>query len=780
MTLGSGESDQKVETSVEYISTGVNRSPHCMTWSHQSGLVYYGAHNAVAVYNPNTFKIVKTLVGHEACVNCVRCVASDKKDIEYLVSASTDKSVILWKSDTSRGILYPRVSQICVIKSHTGPVTNVAAKIVEDKMYVASTSNDNTVKVNFVQLTNEGEGTSTQETGCVQLGTGLALELHLVTLPGTSQPLLLVARDNTKIEMYHGEVWEKVGVMDGHEDWVRCMDSKVEDGSVMVASGGQDSLVRLWRLHRSDQNLNNEEDELVVKEEVFNVEGEEWSVGVNSVLSGHEGWVYNVQWSGQGDQLLTASMDKTMMIWEEQEGVWLEKVRVGEVGGNTLGFLGAQWGGASILGYSWGGAFHLWSDKGEGEWGPGVVVGGHQQQVVDLSWEPHGRWLLTVSRDQSARIHVVWQKEDVWLQVGRPQVHGYDMSCCAMLPGNKYVSGAEEKVLRAFTAPSNFLENLSLITGQKMEYGGSLAVAQGASTPSLGLSNKAVFQGEQETPVQEKHVKDNFPDHYFTAETYNVPPPEETLVQNTLWPEEHKLYGHGYELFSVAASPCGRLVASSCKSTDAESSKVILWDTKTWSQVAAVPGHSLTVTQLSFSPDSSKLLCVSRDRTWTLHSIDTCMEEKIKVSTSLISKSEKKGSVITRVIWACAWTHDSKFFLTASRDKKLVVWAQDDKGWRQAGKVMMLPDSVTAVAASSQLQDDKYVIAAGLDNGSIHILSWQPELGWSPLSELDKNANGHHSTVTRLQFKPMDKISDKLILASCSLDTSVRIIHVKL
>ena len=181
-------------------------------------------------------------------------------------------------------------------------------------------------------------------------------------------------------------------------------------------------------------------------------------------------------------------------------------MRVGEVGGNTLGFLGAQWGGASILGYSWGGAFHLWSDKGEGEWGPGVVVGGHQQQVVDLSWGPHGRWLLTVSRDQSARIHVVWQKEDVWLQVGRPQVHGYDMSCCAMLPGNKYVSGAEEKVLRAFTAPSNFLENLSLITGQKMEYGGSLAVAQGASTPSLGLSNKAVFQGEQETPVQEKDI----------------------------------------------------------------------------------------------------------------------------------------------------------------------------------------------------------------------------------------------------------------------------------
>ena len=79
-------------------------------------------------------------------------------------------------------------------------------------------------------------------------------------------------------------------------------------------------------------------------------------------------------------------------------------------------------------------------------------------------------------------------------------------------------------------------------------------LAQGASTPSLGLSNKAVYQGrsyshgylyimrysgEKETPVEEKHVKDQFPDHYFTAEEVDRPPPEESLVQNTLWPEEH-------------------------------------------------------------------------------------------------------------------------------------------------------------------------------------------------------------------------------------------------
>ena len=105
------------------------------------------------------------------------------------------------------------------------------------------------------------------------------------------------------------------------------------------------------------------------------------------------------------------------------------------------------------------------------------------------------------------------------------------------LTNHRYVSGAEEKVVRAFSAPSTFLDNLTRISGAQVTAQERQGAAQGASTPSLGLSNKAVYQGQTETPVEEKHVKDQFPDHYFTPETHEVPPPEETLVQNTLWPE---------------------------------------------------------------------------------------------------------------------------------------------------------------------------------------------------------------------------------------------------
>ena len=75
------------------------------------------------------------------------------------------------------------------------------------------------------------------------------------------------------------------------------------------------------------------------------------------------------------------------------------------------------------------------------------------------------------------------------------------------------------------------------------------------------------------------------------------------------------------------------------------------------------------------------------------------------------------------------------------------------------------------------LTDSCYLVAAGLESGAIHLLTWSLETSWSTITVIDKNTKGHHDTVTRLQFRPN---TEEFVLASCSSDTSVRIIKLKM
>jgi hypothetical protein len=76
-----------------------------------------------------------------------------------------------------------------------------------------------------------------------------------------------------------------------------------------------------------------------------------------------------------------------------------------------------------------------------------------------------------------------------------------------------------------------------------------------------------VYSGMKESPSS---LSNDGPDSIETIPdavptVFTEPPVEDQLAWNTLWPESHKLYGHGNELFSICCDYEGKLIASSCK-----------------------------------------------------------------------------------------------------------------------------------------------------------------------------------------------------------------------
>jgi len=80
--------------------------------------------------------------------------------------------------------------------------------------------------------------------------------------------------------------------------------------------------------------------------------------------------------------------------------------------------------------------------------------------------------LVNGSLDQTTRMFGEWKRDGIvsWHEVARPQIHGYDLNAISSMKDWKFVSGADEKVIRIFqtSKPTADLEarlaNLTLDT----------------------------------------------------------------------------------------------------------------------------------------------------------------------------------------------------------------------------------------------------------------------------------------------------------------------------
>lgn len=292
------------------------------------------------------------------------------------------------------------------------------------------------------------------------------------------------------------------------------------------------------------------------------------------------------------------------------------------------------------------------------------------------------------SLDQTTRLYAPWKRNldnqpvETWHEMGRPQVHGYDIKCIAFTQNWQFVSGSDEKVLRVFEGPKSCVESLAALTKEEKMKEEATNQPLGANVPALGLSNKAVFENDVGSYNNADDVDDQSPmQSYMNApatqnsllEVMQQPPFEEHLLLHTLWPEVDKLYGHLYEIMCVDATTDGKFIATACKASTPEHAVVRLFDTNKWKELSTkITAHTLTVTRVRFSHNDKWLLTVSRDRYWSL-------SERTEENGEIIYKLIAKNKAHARIIWDCAWSHDDALFVTGSRDKTFKVWKQNQE-----------------------------------------------------------------------------------------------------
>ncbi|EGO01971.1 hypothetical protein SERLA73DRAFT_49584 [Serpula lacrymans var. lacrymans S7.3] len=258
---------------------------------------------------------------------------------------------------------------------------------------------------------------------------------------------------------------------------------------------------------------------------------QQFSITFDALLIGHEAGITSLSWrpttsNPQADQrptLLSTSTDSSVILWSpsnvitsSQDGstsIWINRQRFGDIGGQRLGgFIGGLWSkkGTEAMAWGWSGGWRRWrcddekmpGSEGIDNWSEIGAVGGHSGPIKDLDWSPKGEYLISVGLDQTTRMHGAIQTADangaltyVWHELSRPQVHGYDIVGVRFLDALKFVSIADEKVARVFEAPRVFVD-LAKGLGVLDSTISSEERPLGASVPPLGLSNKAVREGD--------------------------------------------------------------------------------------------------------------------------------------------------------------------------------------------------------------------------------------------------------------------------------------------
>lgn len=832
---------------LEYIAAGGNRHPSAADWN--SNTLAFGAGNNIAIYNPqspDSRGITSLLSGHTDVVNAVKLFQDpDSPHRQILISGSADKTVRVWTKQIDAKFF----TEDHCLTSHTASVNTIAV-LPKSGIFVTGAA-DATVRIwRLKTVESRPEVSLIQDISLTSRFFPLAVA---ITSLADGRLVLAVAGTTASIRIFvqQGETFTLGATLTGHEGWIRSLDfvkeSLSSDSDILLASASQDKYIRLWRFHKGsdlpasatasqDPTLGAMGRSLSNKVHyIGEAEGSKHSITFEALLIGHEDWIYTARWfsdddasktttiTSTGPRLLTASADNSLAIWEQDtdSGIWACSARLGEISaqkgstsatGSTGGFWIGLWSsdGKTVVSLGRTGSWRAWNYVSASDrWIQAVGVSGHVKQVKDVAWSRDGSFLLSTSSDQTTRLYSQWIRDgrSTWHEMARPQIHGYDLNCLDSVSSTRFVSGADEKLLRVFDKPKAVAHLLTALSGTPdiSQADDETDLPDAANIPVLGLSNKAITT-DTAADDDDNRDADGGPDttssHATTSSILSnltQPPFEDHLNRHTLFPEHEKLYGHGHEISAVASSHSGALIATACRASSLEHAVIRLYDAKTWLEVRpALKAHTLTVTSLSWSPDDRFLLSTGRDRQWVVFGRERrgkSGDDEEEEFWGVVAQDPKGHA---RMILGAAWAPvmsgaGHHVFATAGRDKCVKVWEvcggkdatndAEDGAQLDVQCRLIIPTSTPAMALAftpDNGDDGVLKLAYGTEDGGVVVAAIDAN-EWKVLASMAVEKRHLPSgAINALKWRPVDGReedrgrSGKRMLAVASEDCSVR------
>ena len=421
-----------------------------------------------------------------------------------------------------------------------------------------------------------------------------------------------------------------------------------------------------------------------------------WDVQTRQELktfSGHTSRVFTVVFSPDGKTLASGSADQTIKLWDVQTGQELKTLS-----GHTSSIESVEFSpdGKTLASGSWDNTIELWDIQTGKEL---KTFTGHTLAIQSVTFSPDGKMIASASADQTIKLWDLVSGHEIRTLSG----HNLNVESVKFSPNSKtLVSASLDKTIKLWDVQTGQeIKTLSGHTDQVF----TVVFSPDGKTLASGSADQTIKLWDVQTGQELKTLSGR------TSSIGSVAfsPDGKTLASNSdktikLWDlqtgrEITTLSGHINIVTGVAFSPNGKILASANYDQT-----IKLWDGASGQKLTTLSGISF-VSSVVFSPDGKTIASGNLDKTINLWDLQT--GQKLKTFTGH-----------TSVVWSVAFSPDGKTIASGSSDKTIKLW-DAESGYEiktlsgQIGSIELVtfsPDGKTLASASYDSLSDYHTI----------------------------------------------------------------------